>query len=330
MAELRLHGSTVDTVFDLLGRNENDMTFALGWGLSRHPAILRLLVERVAAGTAIEPPVVVELQEHDRADGGFTDVELLSNNLHVIVEAKRGWDPPSQAQLGRYEHRLAEARRPVQRLVILTQNGAEVVARHRLGPWTPAAPAALEILGWSDVVGIVHSASREGSHAERRLASELAAYLREVADMRDIESNSVYVVSLATTWSFPGWPPTLTPIDVIEKFNRYFFPASGKNWPKTPPNYVAFRYNGRLQSIRHVDEYTITQDMSPFFPGVPDTPDWPPHFLLTLGPAIRPDHEVRTGSGIYPSGRRWVDIDLLLTSNTISEAATESRKRHAG
>lgn len=103
MVELRLHGSTVDTVFDLIGRNENDMTFALGWGLTRNEAILRRFVERVAAGMVIEPPIVVELQEHDRADGGFTDVALLSNNLHVIVEAKRGWDPPSQAQLQRYE-----------------------------------------------------------------------------------------------------------------------------------------------------------------------------------------------------------------------------------
>jgi hypothetical protein len=330
MVELRLHGSPVDTVFDLLGRNENDMTFALGWGLTRNGAILRRFVERVAAGTVIEPPVVIELQEHDRADGGFTDVELLSNNLHVIVEAKRGWDPPSQAQLHRYEHRLAEARRPVQRLVILTQNGAEVVARHRLGPWGPAAPAIIEVLGWSDVVGLVRSASREGSHAERRLAAELAAYLREVADMRNIESNSVYVVSLATTWLFPGWPPTLSPIDLIEKYHRYFFPASGKNWPKTPPNYVAFRYYGRLQSIHHVDDYTITQDMSSFLPGAPDTSDWEPHFLMTLGPAIRPDHEVRTGTGIVRSGRVWVDIDLLLTAPTITEAAAESRKRHAG
>ncbi len=77
MVELRLHGSTVDTVFDLLGRNENDMTFALGWGLSRNQAILRRFVRRVAAGAFLEPPVAVELQEHDRADGGFTDLEIL-------------------------------------------------------------------------------------------------------------------------------------------------------------------------------------------------------------------------------------------------------------
>ena len=70
MVELRLHGLSVDTVFDLLGRNENDMTFAFGWGLSRSDTILRGFVERVAPGAELEAPVVVELQEHDRADTG--------------------------------------------------------------------------------------------------------------------------------------------------------------------------------------------------------------------------------------------------------------------
>jgi hypothetical protein len=165
--------------------------------------------------------------------------------------------------------------------------------------------------------------------AERHLAAELATYLRGVADMRNIDSNSVYVVSLSTS-SIPGWLAAVTSIDLVEKHGRYFFPGTGKNWPKAPPNYVAFRYYGRLQSIHHVDEYTIAQDMRPFFPGAPDTSDWDPHFLMTLGPAIRPDHEVRTGRGIVRSARVWVDIDLLLTAVTISEAADQTRRRHAG
>jgi hypothetical protein len=329
MVELRLRGSGVDTVFDLLGRNENDMTFALGWGLSRNDAILRRFVERVAMDAALEPPVVVELQKYDPADKGFTDIELVSTRLHVIVEAKRGWEPPFEDQLERYEARLARAGRPVQRVVILTQNGAEIVVRHQLGPWQPTAPASVEVLGWSDVVGLIRAASRGGPPAERRLAAELAAYLREVADMRNIDSNSVYVVSLSTS-SIPGWLAAVTSIDLVEKHGRYFFPGTGKNWPKTPPNYVAFRYRGRLQSIHHVDEYTIAQDMRPFFPGAPDTSDWEPHFLMTLGPAIRPDHEVRTGRGIVRSARVSVDIDLLLTAKTITEAADQTRRRHAG
>ena len=329
MPDLILHGRPVETFFDLLGHDENDMTAALGLGLTRSAPLLRGFVDRLAPGTSLDEPVLVELQEHDEFDRGYTDIEILSADLHVIVEAKRGWDPPSQAQLRRYEARFANAARPTQRVVILTQNGANEVVRHRLGTWQPPDPIGVEVVGWSDIVGLARAAGRQGALADRRLANELGVYLREVADMRDTASNRVYVVSLsATPWD--GWAPDLTPVDVIERHNRYFFPASGKNWPKTPPNYVAFRYWGRLQSIHHVDDYTIIDAPHPHIPGAPDTEWGQPHFLLTLGPAIRPGHEVRTGNGIVRSARVWVDIDLLLTSRTITEAAESSRNRRAG
>lgn len=327
--DLILHGRPVETFFDLLGRNENDMTAALGLGLTRSTPMLRRFVERLAPGAAVVEPVVVELQEHDETDRGFTDIEIRTPDLHIIVEAKRGWDPPSDAQLRRYEARFASGSRTRQRVVILTQNGADAVVRHRLGNWTPADPIGVEVLGWSDVVRMARAASHEGRLAQRHLALELAAYLREVADMRDTDSNRVFVVALgATPW--PGWPNDLTPIAIVERYNRYSFPATGKNYPKTPPNYIAFRYWGKLQSIHHVDDYSIVDRPLPHIPGAPDL-DWEqPNFMLTLGPAIRPNHEVRTGPGIVRSGRVWVDIDLLLTSSTITEAAERSRARRAG
>ncbi len=41
VAELVLHARPVETVFDLLGRDENDMTAALSWALSRSSRLLR-------------------------------------------------------------------------------------------------------------------------------------------------------------------------------------------------------------------------------------------------------------------------------------------------
>ncbi len=98
MPELVLHGKPVGTVFDLLGRTENDMTYALGWGLTRSAKVLEGFVGRVAPGVGLTEPVVVDLQEHDALDGGFTDIEVLTTDFHVIVEAKRGWGPPGAAQ----------------------------------------------------------------------------------------------------------------------------------------------------------------------------------------------------------------------------------------
>ena len=90
-----------------------------------------------------------------------------------------------------------------------------------------------------------------------------------------------------------------------------------------PPNYVGFGYDGQLQSIHHVDDYVIVTDYAQALP-VPPTPD-DPHYVLTLGPAIRPPHEVRTGSRIRRTARAWVDIDLLLTSDIASDGLTATQ-----
>jgi hypothetical protein len=127
--DLILHARNVPTVFDLLGHDENDMTAALGWGLARNPALLNAFVAVVASAGDVTDDLVVELQMHDETDRGFTDIELRSPALHVIVEAKRGWSLPSKAQLRRYEARFASAGANEQRFVVLTQNGAEQVVR---------------------------------------------------------------------------------------------------------------------------------------------------------------------------------------------------------
>ena len=121
---------------------------------------------------------------------------------------------------------------------MLTQNGAESVIRHQIGDWAPPAPIEAHVIGWSDIVRLIRSGGRGGPLAERRLAIELADYLGGLADMRNTDSNSVYVVALATT-PFPGWPTDITPINILEKWSRYHFPAVGAR-PKTPPNYMAF------------------------------------------------------------------------------------------
>jgi len=324
MSSLVLHDCEVPTVFDLMGHRENDMTAALGWGLSQSPALMKALVETVA-DTHIDPSeAVIRLQEH-HATGGFTDVEIVvPDRVHLILEAKRGWNLPTADQLEHYAQRFrADAGDMVQGIVVLTQWGATSMVERQLPTWPFAYPRS--VLGWGDVVQMTERAARRGPLAERRTLRELATYLRGVADMRDTNSNSVFVVALSSR-VLEGWPMSF--IDVVHQHDCYFFPATGKNWPKVPPNYMAFRYWGRLQSIRHVDGYVIDTDMSRHFAGVPSA-EWDPHFVLSLGPEIRPDREVPTGPKIVRSARVWVDIDLLLTAPTISDALALTKQRRA-
>lgn len=91
---------------------------------------------------------------------------------------------------------------------------------------------------------------------------------------------------------------------------------------------MAFRYDGRLQSIHHVDDYAIDTEMSSHLPGVPPT-GWDPHDVLTLGPPIRPSRDVSNGPSIKRAMRTWIDIDLLLTSPTITDALRATRERRS-
>ena len=329
IAPLVLHARPVETFFDLLGRDENDMTAALGWALSRSRAMLGEFVITVAPGAAAADPVIVELQRHDATDGGFTDVEVRASDLHVIVEAKRGWALPSDGQLRRYEARFAAFDAATQAFVVLTQNGVAAVVGRRLSDWTPPEPISVVVLGWADLVRQARRASRHGSPIERYVAGELAGYLRGVADMRDTNSNSVHVVSL-TRKVWAGWPPDLSPVDEVERHRIYHYPTRGGNYPKVVPNYMGFRYDGKLQSIHHVDDYEVVDSPFGLFPGAPDLRWDEPAYFLRLGPPFGPNHEVRTGPGIFRAAPLTADLDLLLTCSTISEARDATRARRVG
>ena len=110
----------------------------------------------------------------------------------------------------------------------------------------------------------------------------------------------------------------------MNKKRLYFHPV-GNRYPKEPVNYVGFRYNGKLQSIHHVDSWEIVPDMHNKIPEI-DSGAIKDHFLYRLGPPIIPQREVRSGR-IARSNRVVVMIDLLLTCDTISEALDLTNKR---
>ena len=141
--------------------------------------------------------------------------------------------------------------------------------------------------------------------------------------MQAKESNWVYVVSLST-----GKPENcdLTWKELVEKKMKYFHPFGIKGWPKEPPNYIGFRYGGRLQSIYHIESYSITKNIHDEIEEMPNVEDEYEHFVYSLGKAIIPPKDVKTGK-IYASGRKWAMIDTLLTADTIHEASEISRQR---
>ena len=150
-------------------------------------------------------------------------------------------------------------------------------------------------------------------------------------------SNQVYVVSLSTEeFAVSNEGHSITWIDVVENHQKHFYPLRRrlKGWPVEPPNYMGFRYHGHLQSIHHVESYEVTDDdlqdvlnlQSPY-------PLDGPIYLCTLGDPIPMANEIPTNDPkgvymrLYPNGRNWCAIDLLLSCNSVAEAVARSRDR---
>lgn len=320
---LSIHGTCPTSVFRLNGADENSASFALGWTLEQSLHYRKLVAEAVFGEVLDVNDVVITLQKHDH-DGGYTDVELQAGHrFHAILEAKRWWDLPSIAQLKRYLPRLAVGRAERQRLISVSAADRSH-AQRRL-------PARLEgvvicHLSWRDLQILARKAQTLATGSQEKLwLRQLIQHLQEFASMERQTDNKVFVVALGQEPMVAGL--THTWIDVVEKDNCYFHPI-GNNWPVQPPNYMAFRYRGRLQSVHHIDSFQIAQDLAACNPLWPKTDS--DHFVYRLGPPMRPAREIRTGN-VFRNGRVWCAIDTLLSGafGTIGEARDETQRRLA-
>jgi len=331
VAEIRLHSRPVHTVFDLLGDKEDDITYSIGWGLAQSDGFAKALLGKAYGKRKVGDPTAIRLQESVKGQGR-TDIEIETDDVHLIIEAKRGWQLPVRSQLELYVPRLKKTQPKEPLLLVIAESSAEWVT-------TQSLPAALDgipvrYLSWGEVAALAtRTAQKSKTNNEKRLLRELYQYLKGLMNMQDVTSNLVYVVSLGTGPLYPGGPSFES---FITEKNICFQPVGGGKggWPVTPPNYLGFRYDGQLQQIRHVESYEIHNNpWDVIYPGIGKKLGWTdtPHFFYQLGPVIKPACPVMTG-GLYGSGRHWCAIDLLLTCESVREARdkTQARLEEAG
>ncbi len=321
--DLKLHGRDINTVFDLLGKDEDDITYSVGWGLAQSEAFVRALLTEVFGDAEQGAIVAIRLQETQQG-AGRTDIEIETEHLHLILEAKRGWTLPERDQLDQYAPRLHGT---TEQAIVVVAECSDDYAHPSLAAMGEF-DARVVYRSWQVIAAMVEGiAAKTTSHKEKSLLRELVRYLRGLLTTQSITSNMVYVVSLGLhhlDWS------KLNFADIVMKENMYFHPVGGNKggWPRTPPNYIGFRFHGQLQRISFVEKYDIITEPHRYIPGINEDEDWSddPHFLYYLGPAIKPDHEVRTGK-LYRSARVWCAFDTLFTSSTIAEARDRTRDR---
>jgi len=316
-SSLFIHDEEVKSIFEIVGSNENDLSYSLGYLLSKSPRLLKAVIREVFGNIKFNN-AVIKLQEQGK-DKGYTDFEIaLDNEYFFVVEAKKGWNLPSIKQIKKYLPRFRQYKSSKRMFIILSDCKKEYF-KSQMRDSLYNIP--IKSLSWGDIIGIVDEVYDRAQNKEKYLLLQLKKYLEEVVIMENQESNKVYVVSLANgtpSWSKISWR------DFIYKKGFYFYPQ-GKNWPKIPPNYIAFRYYGKLQSIHHVEKYEVVQDAHKYIPEVKKK-KLRDHFLLWLGQGFEPRRELPNGN-IFSNGRLWCILDTLFTSKTIKEACDISKKR---
>ena len=324
-APLRRANWPIESIFGLHGRDENDMSAAFAYALSASDVFLNEVVKEVEPDLASATRPSIHIQT-DRNSLGITDVELRFHDAGILVfEAKKGLDYPGLGQLSKYSEVCLQSNLPVSRLIALTSADEGIAP---LPPEWSSLRVPVSARSWKWVRRLARRSRRqEKAGTAKFVLGELSRFLEGFVGLERAYSNMVYVVSLGggtpENWSI-GW------IEIVEKFGRYFYPFGSKSWPP-PPNYLAFRYRGLLQSIHHVDAFEVVNDLRQHFRGAEQGPDWGPSYLFKLGPAIRASRQVRLGPRIHRSARVWCMLDALLTSETISDALTltEVRRKQA-
>ncbi len=323
MAILTRRGSVIESVFGIHGDDENDLSGGFAYLLTNSSGLLRQVVNELLPGMSFDLSKTKVKLQTSRKGEGITDIELeLSDQGFIVFEAKIGMVFPTIAQLQKYAPRCKKSRCKRTKLVALTairQEPAEVILGVKEIDDVPVTARSWE---WLRVI-LAKAIPEEHRTHVRWLLSEYKNYLEGFMGHDRVFSNLVYVVALGQGKP-EGWD--ISWIDLIEKHNRYFYPA-GRNWP-SPPNYLGFRYNGRLQAINHVKSFQVVTDLPAHFLQRKRASYWgSPFYLLELGPRIEPARQIRSGPRVIRNARVWCMLDALLTSDTVSDALTETERR---
>lgn len=323
MATLVSYGREIHSIFQLFGNKENDITLSMAWALAKCPEFLKSIVFKVSGFSPDPKDITITNQQYD-SDTGITDIEITDyKNFHMVIEAKRGWLLPGAEQLTKYSIRSSFVNTTYAYKHIVSMSECTQEYAKSCLPFQMVNGIPVSHLSYREVYRMALNSKARSNNEQKHLLQEFCEYLRWIMTMQKLDSNMVYVVALSAQRPERC---SITWIDIVQKHNKYFCPVGGNGWPKEPPNYIAFRYSGQLQSIHHIEGYSVTNNIHDEIQEMPDEVWNVEHYVYRLGPAITPAKTVKTGK-IFKNGRVWAMIDTLLTCDTISEARDLTQER---
>ena len=194
--QLICYDQEVSTIFDLFGSKENDMTFSLGWALSRSKVFLRLLLTDVCGSVPSHLPQAIIKLQTGRGMDGITDIEIeAGSELVLVIEAKKGPQLPTARQLAKYASFLSRNAAKNKHLLALT-NASAASAGNRL-ECDGIAQTHLHHRSWRQLRSLAGNASRSSeSNANKQWLRTFCDYVGGLLEMEMRYSNKVFVVSL--------------------------------------------------------------------------------------------------------------------------------------
>ena len=326
MSQLTICRKPITSVFQLLGENENDITYSIGYVLANSESFLLKFLKSLHITPKNSANVQIILQQNTSESGktNITDLEIVEEEVfHVIVEAKRGFQRLPTDQIRRYaQGKIFKDKDDAQKRLVFFTDASQEYAKAMFDD-SPIEGIPIEIIPYRTIYQMLSYSLSNVNNTEKYLINQLKTYLEKIITMQKIDTNWVWVVSLGNG----GIPNiSLSFKEIVKQKNIYFHPI-GNGYPSEPVTYIAFRYEGKLQAIHHVDSYKAFKDFSEIEDSDFSAGDETPHFLYRLGKPILPNHEVKNGSQLVMANRVWCMLDTLLTCNTLWEAKELSEQR---
>lgn len=319
----------VESVFSLNSVDENSGTFALGWVLEQSQQLRQEFVKKIFNEELDVADAEIVCQKGDKQDGGYTDLEIRSahGHYHAILEAKLGWIVAGKDQLEKYQHRLVGGKAQRQRLVSVSAIEKQV-AKQML----PDSVGGSEIvhLSWNDLQQLARDVRKSASSFEEKLwLRHFEQHLKAMQKENPVADDLVWIVALSRTRPLDGGQ--ISWVGVVEEDGSYFHPVGG-HWPKEPPRYIGFRYDGKLQSVHKIASVEVVGNPAEIkgsrWPGAKTKTKANSYFVYKLGTEISVK-KMKTGAKIRRARQVWCDLETLRSGEfeTISDAWEETDKR---
>ncbi|WP_293003353.1 hypothetical protein [Mycobacterium sp.] len=318
--ELARYRAEVDSVFNLLGRQENDLTAALGFVFARCPKLLAAVLHRVLPADHALTVGAAAVGLEVRDEQGRTDLEVRLADRLIIFEAKAGWLLPTAAQLAKYAPRVAGF--PSGGVLVSLSQASHDLAKTTLTPSVAGVPVVH--LPWRDVLADIAAVRTTCRGHERLWLDELHTYLKGVMRVRPVADSMTYCV--VVNHARPGGGGARTFRQYVTQENCYFHPYGVGGWPTDPPRFIAFRWDGAVQRVHRIIHTEVVSSLLDRWPDVPaDRVTSTAHAIYDLGPRLPPLKPLPNGRK-YRASRLWVMLDQLQSSATLAEAIEGTRQ----